>query len=56
MPVEGVAAWVRSSDSAGQHPTQPRAALLGHAQLATTAIDAEVVGKEERDIAARMGQ
>src|SRR5687767_14147252 len=29
MPVEGVAAWVRSSDGAGQHPTQPRAALAG---------------------------
>ena len=29
---------------------------LGHAQLATTTIDAEAVGKEEWDIAARMGQ
>jgi len=29
---------------------------LGYAQLATTAIDAKAVGKEERDIAARMGQ
>jgi integrase/recombinase XerD len=29
---------------------------LGHAQLTTTAIYAEAVGKEERDIAARMWQ
>jgi integrase len=27
---------------------------MGHAQLSTTAIYAEAVGKEERDIAARM--
>jgi integrase/recombinase XerD len=40
----------------GQHSAQPRAVLLGHAQLATTTIDAEAVGKEERDIAARMWQ
>jgi hypothetical protein len=53
---EGVTAWIRVGGGADQRSTQHCAALLGHTQLATTAIDVEAVRKEERAIAARMWQ
>lgn len=37
-----------------RHSAQPSAALLGHAQSPTTAIYADAVGAEEKDIASRM--
>jgi hypothetical protein len=51
---QATAVRVRCRGGPGRHSAQPAAALARTSQLTTTAIYANVVGPEERNIAARM--